>query len=143
MPDLVIDCGTAIKWYVPEPQQADARALRLAARNGLHTLYAPAFIRTEFANVMWKKCVVCGEITVADLISHRSAFHQEQVDLTPDEKLLDDAVGIALAHKRTVYDSLYIALAQRLGCKFVTTDARLVNAVQAQYPFVVMLGTPI
>ena len=42
--------------------------------------------------------------------------------------LLDAAFEIALTTRRTVYDCLYIALAERLDCVAVTADAKLYNA---------------
>jgi predicted nucleic acid-binding protein len=44
--------------------------------------------------------------------------------------LLDNALDLALSVSRTVYDSLYLALALSLGCPLVTADERLVNALQ-------------
>jgi predicted nucleic acid-binding protein len=38
--------------------------------------------------------------------------------------------GIALDHSRTVYDSLYLALAESLTCQVVTADDRLFNSMQ-------------
>jgi predicted nucleic acid-binding protein len=40
-----------------------------------------------------------------------------------------------------VYDCLYIALAEREQCEFITADAKLVSNVQAQFPFVRHLST--
>lgn len=37
-----------------------------------------------------------------------------------------------------MYDCLYVVLAEREGCDFVTADARLVNNLQTQFPFVVL-----
>jgi len=40
-----------------------------------------------------------------------------------------------------VYDCLYVALAEREGCEFVTADDRLVRNLQARFPFIVSLST--
>jgi predicted nucleic acid-binding protein len=45
--------------------------------------------------------------------------------------LLPAAMEIALASRRTVYDSCYIALARSLSIPCVTADQRLVNALRA------------
>ena len=39
---------------------------------------------------------------------------------------------IAMACDRTVYDSIFVALASRLGCRLVTADKRLVNALASR-----------
>lgn len=39
-------------------------------------------------------------------------------------------MDIAMDTERSVYDCLYLALAEREGCRFVTADRRLFNAVR-------------
>jgi predicted nucleic acid-binding protein len=48
--------------------------------------------------------------------------------------LLEEAFSIALTFDRTVYDSLYVALAVRLKADLVTADERLANALAAHLP---------
>jgi predicted nucleic acid-binding protein len=55
--------------------------------------------------------------------------------------LLPRALEIATLARRSVYDSLYIALAEREGCELVTADQRLYNSVKSQFPFVVDLAS--
>lgn len=40
--------------------------------------------------------------------------------------------ALALRHNFSAYDATYVALAERLGARLVTTDARLARAVRAQ-----------
>ena len=44
------------------------------------------------------------------------------------------SLNIALAFQRSVYDSVYIALAVTLNTYLVTADERLANAVAAKLP---------
>ena len=46
-----------------------------------------------------------------------------------DETICADAIRLAIAHDRPVYDLMYLALAQRLGVRAITADQRLVNAL--------------
>jgi predicted nucleic acid-binding protein len=55
--------------------------------------------------------------------------------------LLPRALEIAKQFRQTVYDCLYVALAEREGCELVTADDKLVNAVQPTLPFVVSLSS--
>jgi len=48
--------------------------------------------------------------------------------------LLDLAFNIASGFDRTVYDSLYLALAVQSKAQLVTADEKLANAVAAQLP---------
>jgi predicted nucleic acid-binding protein len=45
--------------------------------------------------------------------------------------LLEPAFDIALATGRTVYDSIYMALAVALNCKLMTADQKLYSALRA------------
>jgi predicted nucleic acid-binding protein len=45
--------------------------------------------------------------------------------------LVEPAFDIAVGTGRTVYDSIYLALAVALGCKLVTADQKLYNALRA------------
>jgi predicted nucleic acid-binding protein len=40
-----------------------------------------------------------------------------------------------------VYDCLYVALAEREGCEFITADDRFVRNLGAQFPFIVSLAS--
>ncbi len=46
-----------------------------------------------------------------------------------DEEVCADAIRLALAHDRPVYDCVYLALAQRIGALLVTADRRFVYAM--------------
>jgi predicted nucleic acid-binding protein len=59
----------------------------------------------------------------------------------PSNLLLDDALNLAIDYGRTVYDSLFVALAIREGCQLITADERLVNAVAQKLPQVVLLSS--
>jgi predicted nucleic acid-binding protein len=52
----------------------------------------------------------------------------------PSLVLLDLAFDIASGFDRTVYDSLYLALALQFRVQLVTADEKLANAVAAQLP---------
>ncbi len=65
-------------------------------------------------------------------------FHtQISIRCTSSASLLADTYQIAVAHKRTVYDSLYLALSLRENCQFVTADEKLVNAISPAFPNVI------
>ena len=66
-------------------------------------------------------------------------FQQLQFKLTSTAELLEDTYKIAITHRRTVYDALYLALSVREDCQFVTADEKLVNAVGAAFPKLIWL----
>jgi predicted nucleic acid-binding protein len=138
--ELVIDSGVAVKWFAPEPHSAEARRILTEYRAGHWSVLVPEFIYAEFGNIMWKKQAF-QSFDPADARRIVDEFRTQYV-LTPTSTadLLDDAYRIAVAHKRTVYDSLYIALSVRAGCQFVTADEKLVNAVGAHFANVIWLA---
>ena len=121
---LVVDASVAIKWFLPEPDAEPAVALLRAG----HRLIAPDLLWIEVASVLWK-VARRGSLTAEEaerMISDAAAFPVEIID---SGMLLTEALRIATATDRTVYDSLYVALAVRQDAVMVTADERLVNAL--------------
>lgn len=140
MTELVIDSGVAVKWFVAETHSAEAARIFDKYLAGHLTLLAPDFIYAEFGNILWKKQTFQG---FAPIDAERAVYWfrtQVNFTLTSAQALLDDAYRLAVAHKRTVYDSLYLALSLRVGCQFVTADERLVNAVGKTFPNIIWLA---
>jgi predicted nucleic acid-binding protein len=121
---LVIDSSVAGKWYLPE-NGSDRAALLLRA--GLY-LIAPDLLIAEIGNVLWKRRREVPAIEIeAIAVALTSAC---PVALYSSTALLRGALAVALAYDRSVYDSLYLALAVSEGCALVTADERLCNALQ-------------
>lgn len=140
MDDLVIDSSVAVKWYVLEKHSVEARRIFAEYRNGKLTLLAPDFIYAEFGNIMWKKQAFQGfdPIDAANIVDEfRTSV---SLTLTSTKDLLDEAYRLSVAHKRAIYDMLYLALSLRAGCQFVTADEKLVNAAGATFPNMVWLA---
>ncbi len=139
MIDLVVDSSVAIKWFVPESLSAEADQILLAHDQGSLTFLAPEVIYAEFGNIVWKKHLFQG-LPANDAELALANFQQLNFAVTSNAALLDDAYRLAVTYKRTVYDSLYLALSLRIGCRFVTADERLVNAVGATFSNVIWLA---
>jgi predicted nucleic acid-binding protein len=123
---FVVDASVAIKWFVPEIHASDA--LRL--RNPSYALHAPALFDAEMANIVWKK-LQRGELTQADADDIAKALPNLPIVRHPILPLLTAAFDFACQTRRSVYDSLYIALAAQWGSKLVTADRHLVNALNS------------
>ena len=120
----VVDCSVALKWYVPEPHAESASQLL----DGRHELHAPDLLLPEFGNCLWKK-IRLGELTASESQTILRALQTVPLEIHSSELLLEAALELALHTTRTVYDSLYVALAILLDCPFVTADRRLVSAL--------------
>jgi predicted nucleic acid-binding protein len=120
----VVDASVAIKWFVPEPLQAQAWTLAAAPQD----LIAPDLLLVEVVNIAWKKQRL-GEIDaiVAREIARRIRRGLGRV--FPSDALIGPALDIALALRHPVYDCLYLALAERSGYPLVSADARLLRLI--------------
>ncbi len=123
---VVVDSSVAIKWYVPESHH-EAATLLLEGENELHT---PDLLPSEFGNVLWKK-IQRDELTEREVTAIVRALRTVPFRIHPSLALLEGAMEIALRTTRTVYDSVYVALAVALDCPFVTADTRLSNALRS------------
>lgn len=122
----VIDCSVAVKWYVPETHSQAA----LALLDESHQLHAPDLLLAEFGNTLWKKRRL-GELTDAEVRSILTAFWTVPLEVHPLDSLLEGAVELALRTDRTVYDSMYVALAILLDSAMVTADEVLIVGLRA------------
>jgi predicted nucleic acid-binding protein len=136
----VLDASSGFKWVVTEPDSGKARQLRADYLNGVHELLAPDLFPVEIGNalvVAERRGVVPagqGPILLADVLRTLPHLH-------PSVPLLPRAYGIAAATQASVYDCLYVALAEREGCQCVTADGRLVRNLQPQFPFLILLSS--
>ncbi|MBW4419101.1 MAG: type II toxin-antitoxin system VapC family toxin [Myxacorys californica WJT36-NPBG1] len=139
MTQLVVDSSVAIKWFVTEPNTPEALNILEQSRNGAIVFLAPDFIYAEFGNIVWKKQSSQG-LNAQDAQTSIQDFQRLRFVLTSTAVLLDDAYQIAATYRRTVYDSLYLALSLRENCQFVTADQKLINALGSAFPNVVGLA---
>jgi predicted nucleic acid-binding protein len=123
---LVVDASVVIKWLLPEMYSNSAR--RVLTED--HTLCAPDLLWAELGNALWKR-VRAGEIAAEDGRDLLRDFRRLPVVTTPSVTLIDAALEIATALDRTVYDSLYLALAIGKRCRLVTADRRLYTALKS------------
>ncbi|HLG71041.1 MAG TPA: type II toxin-antitoxin system VapC family toxin [Chloroflexota bacterium] len=128
---LVVDASVAIKWYLEEEDRELAR--RLITGEPERPLIAPDLIVAEIGNILWKRHRQ-GSLTAADAARLAEAPQDPRrfpLDLVPSTQVLPQALRIAVECDRSVYDSLYIALAVANNTAMITADARLANALSA------------
>lgn len=136
---VVVDSSVVIKWLVPEPHSADARRLLNDYQAGTLTLLAPDLLYAEIGNLVWKKQRFQG-MAGADAQLVLDSFRALSFTLTSASVLLADAYAIAVAHQRTVYDALYVALSVREQCHLVTADQKLIAALGTAFPQVMWVA---
>jgi predicted nucleic acid-binding protein len=122
---FVVDASVVVKWFVPEIHSDAARRLLVLP----HEYVAPDLLFAETANTIWKK-IRREELTVEEGQQLVTDIGQIAVETVSCRALADDAHALANATGRTVYDSMYVALAVRLNTRAITADDRLEAALR-------------
>lgn len=125
MSRLVVDASVAVKWFLPE--QHSITALRLLEAG--FELLAPDLLFPECGNVLWKKWLR-GELEPAVIPAILTDLGKMNIRIVPTSVLIQEASAIAVAGRRSFYDSVYLALASVSGGTMVTADEKLCNALQ-------------
>ena len=74
---------------------------------------------------MWAKCAVTKALTHEEAAACIQLLTDVVVEETPRRGLIEAASAIAFAVHLTIYDTLYVALAARIGVPVVTADQKL------------------
>jgi len=117
---FVVDASVVVKWFVPEIHSDAARRLLVLP----HEYVAPDLLFAETANTIWKK-IRREELTAGEGQQLVADIAQIAVGTVSCRALAEDAHALATATRRTVYDSMYVALAVRLDTRSITADERL------------------
>jgi predicted nucleic acid-binding protein len=122
----VLDASVALKWVLPEVHRDKALHLREEFRRGLHELIAPDIFPVEVAHVL-SKLHRQRKLNEDDA----EAFLAEVLSTPPQQLFtavyLARAYDLSLQTRSSVYDCLYLALAEDKNCPLVTADTRLIN----------------
>ena len=128
MTDCVIDASVAIKWYVPEEDQAPVMKLLARAGSGEMEFHVPDLMYCEVGNILWKKVRV-GELSEPEAAEIATALLAVPKTVHPSALLFPAALKAACLLGRPIYDCIYLALAEFLGSTLITADKRLFNAL--------------
>ncbi len=133
----VVDASVLVKWFLHQ-QEADrdrALALRELHISGRSTIFIPQLALLEILNAVRfapKAKEEDGEMALETLHD----LHLETKPLEVD--LLRKANAIAWAYKITIYDALYVALAEQVGYPLITADEVMVKKLKG-HSIVVLL----
>jgi predicted nucleic acid-binding protein len=140
----VFDASAGLKWVLVwvlvEADTPKARQLRDDLRNGIHEFIAPDAFALEVAHAL-AKAERRGIITPSEAASHLVSVLSEPLQMHASRPLLMRAFAIASNARIGVYDCLYVALAEREGCEFITAADRLIRALRPTFPFIISLAS--
>ena len=136
MTTVVVDASVAVKWCLPlrrEELVAEAEELLASSRRDEVRFLVPDLFWVELANALWK-AVRRAEMSSDNAASAMSFMRDLGIATLPSLDLVPQALDLAISHSRTVYDSLYVALAIQSDSELITADERLANALAARLP---------
>ena len=126
MDTLVLDASVVVKWFAVESYTPAALRLMRAPVE----FASPDLLIAEVTNTMWKK-VRRGELTADEAQRRVETLTSIDVITVPCRDLAGEAHQLATMTGRSVYDSMYLALAIRLGTRVITADAKFLNAIKS------------
>ena len=133
---LVLDASVAIKWAIPSAREPlTDQSLRLLRRyvDSEIEFIVPDVFWAELGNVLWKG-------------TRQRRWRQDEAEAVATDMrarnfatvssitLLPEALRIAFAYDRAVYDCLYVALAVQSKTDLITADEHLADALAARFP---------
>ena len=125
----VVDASVLVKWFLHEKEADRDRALALRDLHisGRSIIYIPGLALLEVLNAVRfspKADEEDGEMALETLHD----LHLETK--APEVDLLRKANAIAWAYKITIYDALYVALAEQVGYPLITADEVMVKKLK-------------
>jgi predicted nucleic acid-binding protein len=139
MSQVCVDAGLLVKFITPEADSSLVEALFTQWENDDVEMIAPSFASAEVDSVLRQK-VVRSELTAE--IAEKAFRVALQLPITFDlaEDCRERAWEIAKTLGfPTVYDSVYLALAEKRACEFWTADKRLYERAKKYWKFARLL----
>lgn len=132
----MLDASVATKWAIPSAREPlTDQSLRLLRRyvDSEIEFIVPDVFWAELGNVLWKG-------------TRQRRWRQDEAEAVATDMrarnfatvssitLLPEALRIAFAYDRAVYDCLYVALAVQSKTDLITADEHLADALAARFP---------
>jgi len=123
----VLDASVILKWFLEEEDSSVALRLRQYYISGASKLALPDLILYEVGNALRY-----------DKKFSRSAASEAILSLVdlgidiivPTVSLIEGALKVAYENKVTVYDAVYVSLAQEMSYNLITADTKLYGKVK-------------
>ena len=118
---IVIDASSLAKYILKEDNWIEVEeAIKT------NDIYSIDLITKEILNTVWKHHIVLNtisrEIAIEKIEILKKMIKNELITLEDEGEYYDKAIEIALNHKITIYDALYIAQAMKYDTTLLTSD---------------------
>ena len=122
----VVDASVGIKWFLPEiHSEAASRWPRLNA-----SFHVPAFFSLELSNVLSKR-IRRNELTPEEGEAMLKELHRLPLQKHANERLVKPAFALTVQTKQSLYDCLYVALAEAIDGQVMTADKKFYSSLVA------------
>lgn len=128
IPLLIIDSNVVAKWFFPEHLTEKALAVRDDWQIRAVELIAPELLLIEVCHVIRTKTRI-QIITPDESKSTMQNLLSLEIPTVPIYPLLVTANEFAIVFELTIYDALYLALAQELSGTLITADPWLYHSL--------------
>lgn len=130
MSAFVVDASMALSWHFPDERSPRSQAVE--ALTDMQTVVVPRHWFAEVANGLllggWRPSSSLEEQT--RFISRLGMLDQE-IDTINGDAVFERVLPLARAHRLTMYDALYLELAERRGLPLASFDNDLNDAARS------------
>ena len=138
MSHLVVDASVVLKWLLAEALSDRAEALLEDSLHAGTVIVGPPHLTGEVANALYRRIHRSqNSITQDEAEDALARFLAIPIQVVSSDELYTGAFAFALQYGlSSLYDSLYVVLAELLGGQLWTDDRRLLNTIGQAAPWV-------
>lgn len=135
---ICIDASVFVRCLAFEPGSVET--IEWLRSQSEKEIIGPPFLPVEFGTAILRKATA-GHMSSAQCNEALVLFDRFGVRYEWDRGLLQTSFNLALELRQpTIYDTAYLAIAEREKCEFWTLDRRFADAVQGRHTWVRLLG---
>lgn len=136
MTDYLLDTSIVIKWFIEEEHTSLALGIQEKFIEGNISLAIPDLLLYELANALRYSHLFTKEA----IDSYLQALLLIDLEVVPfDFEVLERAVGLSLERDLAIYDSYFVACAEKFNLIYLTADKKAYNKLK-DLEFVSFLG---
>ncbi len=124
---VVLDASVIIKWFLKEENSESALQFKEDFLNGKTNIIIPDLALYEICNVLRFKPHL-GQEAIKNILP--SLFNLGIEIITPSSKLLTESLHLSFATGLSIYDCVYLALANELEARLITADKHILTQAE-------------
>lgn|SRR3989338_2545638 len=117
----VLDASVAVKWFCDEEDADKALRIKEDYKSGRIDLIVPELLFIELINVLKHKKADEGKLLEINDFLWGAGFKIERINKT----ILDSAIRLSKKYSLTIYDAIYLAVANLNSAQLISADEQL------------------